>query len=337
MEKTKTKVGKLYLDHCLMNASGVKCRTTVDLRNLYRGKVKTGAVVCKSCTRHFRRGNQGTIYYHSETDLMSINSSGLPNYGYEFYMKMGEELADLYKSRKYRYLYDIKKPYIMSVSGMSLDDNIKILSDIFNGYNKYSISGVELNLSCPNIIGKPQVGYDFTAFEETLRRVYEMDVPSDLNMGIKLPPYFDTSHWGMAFDVVRKFPLDTITCINSVGNGLVVDPINECSVISPKRGLGGIGGSPIKSIALANVFQFSQNTRCDVIGCGGITNGVDAFEHILCGAKAVQLGTIVMLEGLDVFKKVEADLLEIMRSKGYKKISDFCGKLKYVHPDLYCN
>jgi len=44
-----------------------------------------------------------------------------------------------------------------------------------------------------------------------------------------------------------------------------------------------------------------------------------------------------MLEGLDVFKKVEADLLEIMRSKGYKKISDFCGKLKYVHPDLYCN
>ena len=30
-----------------MNASGVKCRTTVDLRNLYRGKVKTGAVVIK--------------------------------------------------------------------------------------------------------------------------------------------------------------------------------------------------------------------------------------------------------------------------------------------------
>ncbi len=63
-----------------------------------------------------------------------------------------------------------------------------------------------------------------------------MDVPSDLNMGIKLPPYFDTSHWGMAFDVIRKFPIDTITCINSVGNGLVVDPINECSVISPKKG-----------------------------------------------------------------------------------------------------
>ena len=102
MEKTKTKVGKLFLDHCLMNASGVKCRTTVDLRNLYRGKVKTGAVVCKSCTLDFRRGNQGTIYYHSEADRMSINSSGLHNYGYNFYLKTGEELADLYKSRKYQ-------------------------------------------------------------------------------------------------------------------------------------------------------------------------------------------------------------------------------------------
>ncbi len=39
---------------------------------------------------------------------------------------MGEELADLYKSRKYRYLSDAKKPTIMSVSGMT-DDNIKIL------------------------------------------------------------------------------------------------------------------------------------------------------------------------------------------------------------------
>ena len=44
-----------------------------------------------------------------------------------------------------------------------------------------------------------------------------------------------------------------------------------------------------------------------------------------------------MLESLDIFKKVEVELLEIMRGKGYKKISDFCGGLKYVHPDLYCN
>ena len=66
MEKTKTRVGKLSLDHCFMNASGVKCRTGNDLRNLYRSKVRTGAVVCKSCTLDFRRGNQGTTYYKKD-------------------------------------------------------------------------------------------------------------------------------------------------------------------------------------------------------------------------------------------------------------------------------
>ena len=329
MEYTHTKCGKFSLDSVFMNASGVKCKTTIDLRNLYKTKVRTGAIVCKSTTLDYRRGNPGTIYYHSDSLKMSINSSGLPNYGYNFYIDMGLELNKLAESKKYRYLYTVKKPYIMSVSGMTIEDNVEIITKIIEKHESNHISGIELNLSCPNIIGKPQVGYDFEAFDETLRRVFELDLPKKINMGLKLPPYFDISHYNSAFEIINKYPIDTLTCINSIGNGLVVDPINECSVISPKKGLGGIGGSPIKSIALANVFQFSQNTKCDVIGCGGISSGIDVFEHILCGAKAVQLGTIVMIEGLDVFKKIERELLQIMRNKKYKKISDFCGKLKY--------
>ena len=68
-------------------------------------------------------------------------------------------------------MYEAKKPYIMSVSGMTLEDNVKILGDVFSKYKECSISGIELNLSCPNIIGSE--GYDFEAFSETLRRVYE--------------------------------------------------------------------------------------------------------------------------------------------------------------------
>ena len=334
MEFTSTKIGKIHLNHCLMNASGVKCKTEIDLSNIYKTKVRTGAVVSKSCTLDFRRGNEGTTYYHSKETEMSINSSGLPNLGYEFYIEMAKKLEQNSRDRKFRYLYEVKKPYIMSVSGMSQADNIHILNGIFDKHKSHSIDGVELNLSCPNIIGKPQIGYDFEAFDEILRKTFELDVPKSINMGLKLPPYFDISHYSQAFDIINKYPIDTLTCINSIGNGLVVDPINECSVISPKKGLGGIGGSPIKSVALANVFQFSKNTHCDVIGCGGIVSAMDVFEHILCGAKAVQLGTIVMLEGLDVFKKIERELLSIMRNKGYKKISDFCGKLKYVEPDF---
>jgi dihydroorotate dehydrogenase (fumarate) len=52
----------------------------------------------------------------------------------------------------------INKPYFISVSGLSEKDNV----EIFKHLNTIkSINNIEFNLSCPNIIGKPQVGYDF--------------------------------------------------------------------------------------------------------------------------------------------------------------------------------
>ena len=49
----------------------------------------------------------------------------------------------------------------------------------------------------------------------------------------------------------------------------------------------------MKQTALANVRQMSQllEPNIDVIGVGGVHTGKDAFELILCGAKAVQVGT----------------------------------------------
>ena len=67
-----------------------------------------------------------------------------------------------------------------------------------------------------------------------------------------------------------------------------------------------------------------------VIGCGGIKNGQDAFEHILCGASAVQIGTQFMREGTGCFERIESELLALMKEKGYNSINDFKGKLKEV-------
>jgi len=66
----------------------------------------------------------------------------------------------------------------------------------------------------------------------------------------------------------------------------------------------------------------------DVVGCGGIKSGVDAFEHILCGASVVQLGTILMQEGVSAFDRIAQELQEIMQKKGYQNLLDFKGKLK---------
>ena len=45
--------------------------------------------------------------------------------------------------------------------------NLHIIKEI-SGFE--NIAGIELNLSCPNVPGKPQTGYDF----EQSRRLHEM-------------------------------------------------------------------------------------------------------------------------------------------------------------------
>jgi dihydroorotate dehydrogenase (fumarate) len=188
-----------------------------------------------------------------------------------------------------------------------------------------NVDGVELNLSCPNIVGKPQIGYDFENMEEVIRKYNE--IMDGLTCGIKLPPYFDISHFNNACDIINNTNLDFITCINSIGNGLIVDYVTETPVIYPNNGYGGIGGASIKSTALANVNYFYKHTKCDIVGCGGITSGIDAFEHILCGASAIQLGTYFYQYKHNTFSSISNILSSIMRFKNYKTIDDFKGTL----------
>ena len=77
-----------------------------------------------------------------------------------------------------------------------------------------------------------------------------------------------------------------------------------------KNGFGGIGGEYIKPTALANVHAFYQrlNPQIQIIGTGGVLTGRDAFEHILCGASMVQVGTTLHKEGVSAFDRITNEL-----------------------------
>lgn len=319
---------KIYLSSCLYNAAGPKCTSEDELLNLFFSSA--GAVLSKSCTLEQRDGNSGIRYWDSSedfsrTDLISVNSMGLPNNGYKFYIDM---IPKLYMKSQYS---KIRKPYIISVAGLSLSDNLSIIREINKTKKEYHnkiIVGIELNLSCPNIIGKGQLAYDFEALEKYLAVIFALDLSYIDIFGIKLPPYFELSHFESVANVLNKFPIDFITCINSIGNGMVIDPISDTPVIEPKGGLGGLGGTLVKPTALANVFNFKKLLpHIDVIGCGGVTCGRDVFDHILCGASAIQIGTQYMVENTPCFDRISKELLDIMESKNYKSLNDFKGKL----------
>ena len=206
-----------------------------------------------------RRGNPEPRYV--AFDGGSINSMGLPNLGYPAYAKLIPEL------RRYG------KPIVASIAGLQPTDFLEAVKAI----NEARPDLMEINLSCPNIPGKPQIGYDFQASEELLLKVRDLATPP---IGVKLPPYFDPVHHQAMAEVLIRVGVSFVTLINSVGNGLVVDPDTESVVIKPKGGFGGLGGRIIKPVALANVRGILETLRgqCGYYWDGRSRDGTGYFR-----------------------------------------------------------
>ncbi len=309
MSDTKTQIAGVELPSAIFNAAGPKDVTFEELNVI--AESGSGAVVIKTCTLEPREGNEEPRY--CDVSLGSINSMGLPNLGLRAYIEMMPKLKAL-----------TPKPIVASVAGMKPDD-FPVLTKAFI---ESEVDLIELNFSCPNLKGKPQIGYDFEMTERLLKDLFALGGRKPI--GIKLPPYFDPAHWDAVAQIFKKFPIAFLTCINSVGNTLIIDPETEKPLIRPKGGFGGLGGEYIKPVALANVRAFSQllGDRMQIIGVGGISTGLDAFEFILCGADAVQIGTVFMKEGPACFGRIDRELAALLKKKGYKTVADAKGKLK---------
>ena len=310
MVSTKTTIAGFEFDNCLMNAAGVACMTIAELEEVKNSAA--GTFVTKTATLEYRQGNPEPRY--QDVPLGSINSMGLPNQGLDYYL---DYLLELQTS-------DPNRTFFLSLVGMSPEETHTILKKVedsdFRGLT-------ELNLSCPNVPGKPQIASDYETTDRILSEVFTYFTKP---LGIKLPPYFDIVHFDQAATIFNKYPLKFVNCVNSIGNGLYIE--DESVVIRPKNGFGGIGGEYIKPTALANVHAFYRrlNPEIQIVGTGGVLTGRDAFEHILCGASMVQIGTTLHKEGVGAFERITAELKDIMEEKGYQSLEDFRGKLHYI-------
>ena len=145
-------------------------------------------------------------------------------------------------------------------------------------------------------------------------------------------PYTDLPIFDQISELLLQYQVSYITCCNTLGNCLVINPDTETTLIKPKNGLGGLAGDYIKPLALGNVWNFYQRLqgKVQIVGVGGIRTGTDAFEFLLAGADAVQIGTTWAQEGIGAFERINNEFEQIMASKGYAQISSALGQLKTI-------
>ena len=90
---------------------------------------------------------------------------------------------------------------------------------------------------------------------------------------------------------------------------------------------GGLSGKPLQEISTYMIKKFFKelNGTIPIIGVGGINSGRSAYEKIVAGASLLQLYTGFIYKGPLVVKNIKKDLINILKSEGFKSIKAAVG------------
>lgn len=261
-----------------------------------------GAVITKTVTFEPRQGNPQPRIAEVESGM--LNTIGLQNIGVKRFVD--EKLENLLK---------LKVPVIVSVAGACEDDYVKTVK-MLNSYDK--ISAVELNLSCPNL-RKKIISQDVDLLKGIIKKVKRV---SKFPVIAKLSPQVqDIAELSLT---AQKSGADAVTLVNTFP-AMAID----INTFKPKLSTvkGGMSGPCVKPMALRCVFDAYQKIKIPIIGCGGISNGSDAIEFLLAGAKCVSIGTAVFVEP-GVFASAADEIKKYLEIKKIKNIKNLTGMVK---------
>ncbi len=283
-----TKIGNLILKNPVIVSSGTfgfgeEFEDFYDLNRL-------GAIIPKGISFKPMIGNPPPRIFETEGGI--INSIGLQNPGFEQFIK-----------KKLPYYENLKTHVIINFFGNTQKEYID-LARRFDGVP--GISGLEMNISCPNI---KRCGIVFgTDPRMAYRLVHAVRKATELTLIVKLSP--NVTDIARMAKSAEEGGADAVSLVNTFRAMAI-----NIQTRKPELGniIGGLSGPAIKPIALRMVWEVGQAVRIPVIGMGGIMNAEDAIEFILAGASAIQIGTANLINprtGIEVIRGIEKYLVQ---------------------------
>lgn len=278
-----------------------------------------------------------------DTKIASLNTLGYSPLPLEDYLRFVQQISDNLQShhRGSNSLTNKKptaKPIIISVTGSA--------QEVTQCYRLVSALqpqvlmplAMEINLSCPNIPGKPPPAYDAEALGTYLSALNEELAGADtIPIGIKTPPYTYQDQFLALITAlksslvpqkdangeettVQRCPISFITATNTLGSSLLLEPSNSTdtsssfkhTLLSPSGlGIGGLAGAPLHPLALGNVYtikklllQHEAFIGIQIIGTGGVEDSEGYARMMAVGASAVGVGTAFGRKGMAVFEEI---------------------------------
>ena len=295
-----TNIGKIQLDKPAMLASGILGISLDVFNRLYRSGA--GAVVTKSLSNEPWEGYPNPTIFSVDGGGW-MNAVGLSNPGASNFAKMIEPNQDV--------------PIMVSLVGSIPED----FATMINEFKNCNVTAFELNLSCPHVA---KVGLEVGDDPELVKQIVTT-VKNSTNVPVIAKVGLGTTHYLNTVKTAIDSGIDAITAINTV-RAMAIDVETQRPILSNK--FGGLSGTPIKPIALRCVYEISSKYDIPIIGCGGISTWEDAIEFFLAGASAIQLGSAIGDNWINVFDDINKGVLQYMKQKNYSTIEEMVGLAK---------
>lgn len=262
-----------------------------------------GAITTKGCSAEPWEGNPAPRMAEVTSGIM--NSVGLQNPGIPAFVEgYGEYLSGL-DARGCR--------VICQVAGHSIDEYVRAV-ELYEELAPFA-SGLELNISCPNIArGGAAMGSTPADAEKVVKAVRPRTTrPLVVKMGpARVPEIAKAIECGGA---------DALSLINTIP-GMSIDVRTRRSRLS--RPTAGVSGPCIHSIAVRMVWEAHNVSSLAINGIGGVTTGEQAAEFILAGATAVSVGTANLVDPVAA-PRVLTELEQWASEQGVSDINELIG------------
>jgi dihydroorotate dehydrogenase (fumarate) len=265
-----------------MNAAGW-AKTVEHVKILSRVPSLTHIVV-GSFTIEPREGNTGGTNFYPLEDGTTINALGLPNGGVPYLKLHGREMSTI--------AHNAGKRLVVSGAWFAPKD-VDILANVAFAMGA---DVFERNDGCPNVFDGgtqkeiPAFNLDLmTAANERVRAL-----AGEMSVWVKLSPYTNPRDREKVAELYRKSAVEALVTVNTIPNVRLRRPNGSlCITAQNTKGLGGVAGTTIRPLALANAEHFCEllERHCCVIGVGGISEGVHVEAYRRAGCRGVQIAS----------------------------------------------
>jgi len=296
--RLETEIAGIRLANPTMLAAGVLGISSTFFKRIV--DAGAGAIVTKSIGLKARKGYANPTMV--EVPCGMLNAMGLPNPGIE---NFAEEIGEA---------KNFGVPIIVSIYGFSADE----FADVAVEAADNGVDALELNVSCPHVEkAGAEIGQNPKLVADVVRKVKKsVSIP----VFVKLTP--NVSDICEVAVAAASAGADALTAVNTF-RAMAIDVETMRPVLANK--IGGLSGPAIKPIVLRCVYEIYQAVKIPIIGCGGIASWQDAVEFLLAGASAVQIGTAIAWNDIEVFRTITKGINQYLKRKEFANIKEIVG------------